>query len=523
MVYRCDKQTSKLSQQLKHFYSCGEFCDVILYSKSSQIHAHRLILAAFSPYFYHCIHRNTDRRNVAEIQLRSYDDRIVKSIVDFFYNGVITVDSDSAEQIFSLANTLQVKEVEKLCLTFLNAQQSFASEIEDRKPHFDTEIGRYSIVEPSKVESSSRSSPRTSPSVSTSGRPLSDSGSVETVDSDVVNIKTEVQDFSYEALQDDYREYYREGRKKDSEGKIKLTKTVVDMSHIQPKLTGQSVNYSQQYMFVRPSQPPPPPTLQMMAPQRDTEKSNDAEMSEPNNSSSTSAKNQQYQSSEEGSADASQQDSDLFPGTLEAMFECQICKQMFVAKHLLEMHMMGIHGFSNLLNHQQQKKRQRVSPGEVSPDFVGGMQCDTCGKYFRDAQSLKFHKYNHILRFSCNVCGKRFSRSWNLHRHRKTHVRYGEVILDSGEDDSMMENMSTEYVDEISSEMVDLTSNVEDDADSSLSSMNTSQDIPSEKGEEEKKDEEKVEEIEESALEEKELALEEVEESALEEVEESSK
>jgi hypothetical protein len=37
------------------------------------------------------------------------------------------------------------------------------------------------------VESSSRSSPRTSPSVSTSGRPLSESGSVDTVDSDVVN------------------------------------------------------------------------------------------------------------------------------------------------------------------------------------------------------------------------------------------------------------------------------------------------------------------------------------------------
>lgn len=90
-------------------------------------------------------------------------------------------------------------------------------------------------------------------------------------------------------------------------------------------------------------------------------------------------------------------------------------------------------------------------------------------------------------------------------------MRYGEVILDSGEDDSMMENISAEYVDEISSEMVDLTNNVEDDADSSLSSMNTSQDIPSEKGEEEKKDEEKREE---SASEEKESALEEQESSS---------
>ena len=129
MVYRCEKQTSKLSQQLKHFYDSGEFCDVVVFSKSSQIFAHRIILAAFSPYFYHCIHRSAERRSIAEIQLRNYDHRAVKAVVDFFYNGIITVDSDSAEQIFALANALHVKEVEKLCLTFLNAQQSFASEV----------------------------------------------------------------------------------------------------------------------------------------------------------------------------------------------------------------------------------------------------------------------------------------------------------------------------------------------------------------------------------------------------------
>lgn len=474
MVYRCDKQSSKLSQQLKHFYSCGEFCDVILYSRSSQIHAHRLILAAFSPYLYHNINRHTDRRNIAEIQLRNFDDRAVKAIVDFFYNGIITVDSDSAEQIFSLANTLQVKEVEKLCLTFLNAQQSFASEIDqDRKPHYDAESRRYNIVEPSKVESSSRSSPRTSPSVSTSGRPLSESGSVDTVDSDVVNIKTEVQDYSYESIQEDYREYYRE-RKKDNENRIKLTKSVVDMSHVQPKVTGQSMSYSQQYMFVRPPSPPPPPTLQMMAPQRESESTEVTD-----NSSSAAVKDQSYHSGEDSNNDVSLQESDPFSGPLEPMFECRICKQMFVARHSLEMHMVSVHGFTNQY-HSHQKKRQRVSPGEVSPDYIGAMQCGTCGKYFRDAQSLKFHKYNHMLRFCCNVCGKRFSRSWNLHRHRKTHVRYGEVgmIMDNSGDDSMIENLTAEYMDEISSEMVDLTNTGEEG--------DTSRDMSSEKSDEEK-------------------------------------
>lgn len=470
MVYRCDKQTSKLAQQLKHFYTCGEFCDVILYSRTSQVHAHRLILAAFSPYFYHTIHRNTDRRNIAEIQLRSYDDRIVKAIVDFFYNGVITVDSDSAEQIFSLANTLQVKEVEKLCLTFLNAQQSFASEIEpDRKPILDGAIGRYNI-EPSRVESSSRSSPRTSPSVSTSGRPLSDSGSV---DSDV--IKQEVQDYSFE---DEYREYYREEKKKESEGRVKVAKTVVDMSHLEPKLSCPPASYSQQYMFVRPS-PPPPPTLQMMAPQHNSSKSHDTDMSESGHASSS----KDQTSGEDSNQDSSHADMEGISINLDNMLECQICKQMFESKHLLDIHVAGVHGLGNY------KKRQRVSPGEVSADVDGALPCGTCGKHFRDAQSLKFHKYNHMLRFSCNVCGKRFSRSWNLHRHRKTHVRYSHMssVLVDGDEDSM----HAEYVDEISSDMVDLTSTGEEDTETSL---NTSHDVDSP----EKTDDDKTQDVPES-------------------------
>lgn len=283
---------------------------------------------------------------------------------------------------------------------------------------------------------------------------------------------------------DEYREYYREEKKKESEVRVKLTKSVVDMSHIEPKLSCPPVNYSQQYMFVRPS-PPPPPTLQMMAPQRDLAKSQDAEMSEPSHVSRSSSKDQSFTSGDDSNHDSSQADIESISINLDNMLECQICKQMFESKHLLDIHVAGVHGLGNY------KKRQRVSPGEVSADVIGALPCGTCGKYFRDAQSLKFHKYNHMLRFSCNVCGKRFSRSWNLHRHRKTHARYSglsSVLVDNGDDDSM----HTEYVDEISSDMVDLTSNGEEDTETSL---NTSQDAVESP---EKTDEDKTQDVPES-------------------------
>jgi hypothetical protein len=34
------------------------------------------------------------------------------------------------------------------------------------------------------------------------------------------------------------------------------------------------------------------------------------------------------------------------------------------------MHMVSVHGFANQY-HSHQKKRQRVSPGEVTPDYIG--------------------------------------------------------------------------------------------------------------------------------------------------------
>jgi len=72
---------------------------------------------------------------------------------------------------------------------------------------------------------------------------------------------------------------------------------------------------------------------------------------------------------------------------------------------------------ANILQNLQNQK------DSGSDSYGGSNMCGTCGKSFRDPQSLKFHRYNHVLRYQCNYCGKRFSRSWNLHRHRKTHYR----------------------------------------------------------------------------------------------------
>lgn len=56
-------------------------------------------------------------------------DECVRQLVDFCYSSNITVDSQSADKILTAANFLQIKEIEKLCITFLAAQQALKSEV----------------------------------------------------------------------------------------------------------------------------------------------------------------------------------------------------------------------------------------------------------------------------------------------------------------------------------------------------------------------------------------------------------
>ena len=117
--------------------------------------------------------------------------------------------------------------------------------------------------------------------------------------------------------------------------------------------------------------------------------------------------------------------------------QCHICLKTFSTMAGLKTHMVEHGDIMSVpmsapykmmspvrkLSTQSSTQSQPPTPKESPEEYSGSNMCGTCGKSFRDPQSLKFHRYNHVLRYQCNYCGKRFSRSWNLHRHRKTHYR----------------------------------------------------------------------------------------------------
>lgn len=114
---------------------------------------------------------------------------------------------------------------------------------------------------------------------------------------------------------------------------------------------------------------------------------------------------------------------------------CHICLKLCHNLATLKSHVMSDHrdilsapalSPYKMMSPVRKLSTESNNPGssqKEAEDYGGSNMCGTCGKSFRDPQSLKFHRYNHVLRYQCNYCGKRFSRSWNLHRHRKTHYR----------------------------------------------------------------------------------------------------
>lgn len=115
---------------------------------------------------------------------------------------------------------------------------------------------------------------------------------------------------------------------------------------------------------------------------------------------------------------------------LSDMLMCRVCHQVFTSSDSLKLH-MTIH------TPTWPKKIPKLQQDDIETSSKHLFSCGTCGKYFKDSQALKFHRYNHILRFPCNLCGRRFSRSWNLLRHKKTHYKSDEFVsIDSSYVDS---------------------------------------------------------------------------------------
>ncbi|RUS89059.1 hypothetical protein EGW08_003170 [Elysia chlorotica] len=96
-----------------------ELCDVNLSVENSVIPAHRIVLAALSPYFKAMFCSNLEERQSSEIKIQDLNYHAVTAIVNFAYTGELDVTEDTVQSIMQTASMMQISTIEHICSTFL--------------------------------------------------------------------------------------------------------------------------------------------------------------------------------------------------------------------------------------------------------------------------------------------------------------------------------------------------------------------------------------------------------------------
>ena len=99
-----------------------ELCDVTVDVDGVKIRAHRLVLAACSPYFRAMLTAGFAESFMSLISLQDCDPKAVESMIDYFYTAELQVNASNAEDVLATASLFQVSTVVEECGEYLQNQ-----------------------------------------------------------------------------------------------------------------------------------------------------------------------------------------------------------------------------------------------------------------------------------------------------------------------------------------------------------------------------------------------------------------
>ena len=91
----------------------GKLCDVTILVGKKKIPAHKLVLAASSPYFETMFTGDFPESNQSEVAIRDVDAEAMETLIDFCYTSSIEdkVDKSNVQDLLAAACFLQIIEV----------------------------------------------------------------------------------------------------------------------------------------------------------------------------------------------------------------------------------------------------------------------------------------------------------------------------------------------------------------------------------------------------------------------------
>lgn len=96
-----------------------ELCDVVLKVAEKEIKAHRVVLAAASPYFNAMFTSDLVESKQEVVNLNDFDPLAFQMVVDFAYVARVNITIDNVQSLLTVASLLQVETLVEKCCFFL--------------------------------------------------------------------------------------------------------------------------------------------------------------------------------------------------------------------------------------------------------------------------------------------------------------------------------------------------------------------------------------------------------------------
>lgn len=97
----------------------GSLCDISLKIEDQSISAHRVVLAAASPYFLAMFTGNMLESRQVEVCLHDLEFKALISVVEYCYSGKIEITTKNVQSLLITSSLLQVSAVKDACVEFL--------------------------------------------------------------------------------------------------------------------------------------------------------------------------------------------------------------------------------------------------------------------------------------------------------------------------------------------------------------------------------------------------------------------
>lgn len=122
MEYRSDKHARSTLTELNLIRKLHDLCDVVITVGSRKIFAHKVILAACSPYFRAMFTGALSESSQTEVTIRDVDETAMDILIDFCYTSNIVVEESNVQTLLPAACLLQLAEIQDVCCEFLKRQ-----------------------------------------------------------------------------------------------------------------------------------------------------------------------------------------------------------------------------------------------------------------------------------------------------------------------------------------------------------------------------------------------------------------